>query len=62
MLALGVNRLGFLHGPAPGSRAFHRACLFLRLWWVGLRVYFQTLSVAPQPLRMAGVRKGYIVS
>ena len=44
---------------APGA---YRACLFLGLWRVGLRAYFQTLSVAPQPLCMEGVHKGCIVS
>ena len=44
LLALGANKLGFLLGPAPRPRAFHRACLFLGLWWVGPHTYFQNLS------------------
>ena len=36
LLAFGANELGFLPGPAPGPRAFHRACLLLGLWRVGL--------------------------
>ena len=29
--ALGANELGFLFGPMPGFRSFHRAYLFLGL-------------------------------
>ena len=42
LMDLGANKSGFLLGSVPELRAFHRACLFLGLWWVGPHAYFQT--------------------
>ena len=60
--AFGANGLSFRFGLTSGAWVSHWACLLFRPSKWACAPIFQTLSVAPQPLRTVSVGKGCNVS